>query len=188
MRSRRVCFRPPCAFTRVCCRYDGEHGTNSEACIRFLLRVIRGRPATSATTMLKQTLALLLYRPRPPPTPASDLAPADASTGLTSVAVSGPLLSEPARILVLGGDADALVGASSMRDTARRLGADLVVVPGAGHNVFVQNSRRVNEALLKHWRVGGEASAVAGGLQQATTGPAGGAGGAGSSPGQKLIW
>ena len=67
-------------------------------------------------------------------------------------------------VLMLGAPDDALVPAGDVRDTARRLSAELVEFPGTGHDLMLDGSRdEVGDALLE-WietRVGsGDADAV----------------------------
>lgn len=106
--------------------FDGHEGTNSDACIRFLMHVVRGRRAVPPMTWVKQVLALLLYRASPPPVKGSP------------------------RMLVVAGSEDSLVAPTAARDTAMALGARFVLLEGVGHNSMVQAADRVNEALESH--------------------------------------
>ena len=108
---------------------DGLAGTNADAAVRFLVRVLRGRRAVPAHTWLKQALSYATYRP----------------SALRDVSALG------VRVLVVGGDEDLLHSVASMRATAQRLGGRFVCLEGVGHNSFVQASGRVNRLLAEHF-------------------------------------
>lgn len=62
--------------------------------------------------------------------------------------VPGPPRGDPP-VLVLGAPDDALVPAGDVRDTARRLSAELIEFPGTGHDLMLDGSRdEVANALL----------------------------------------
>ena len=113
---------------RVQRAFDGRGGTNEDAATRFLVANLSGRRIIKPMTWFKQVFAYFTYAAPP-------------------VDRDKPFV----RSLVIGGDEDSLVRASSLEASAAKLGAECVVLTGGGHNIFVQMAEEVNSALERHW-------------------------------------
>ena len=109
--------------------FDGSRGSNADAALQVLVRTLAGRERIPVSTLMKQALCYVRYKPSDPLT-----------------------LPFKGRVLVIGGDCDSFHTTAGMRETATRLGGTFVnLAGGVGHNAIIQAADRVNVALERHF-------------------------------------